>query len=321
MTGNTIGWITYSILKNVSPSQVVSLSIWWNRSRSLSPLFFHANFLFLYDTHLITRKNLFLFFANMPGFLLSVWFNLCAAKLQYQDHYTKEIRKSIVHYLEHEEETKSQLFCKVDGTNDDNCIEGTAKEQNQPSWKSATDWGTIVLNVTAQITPAPAPHETMVIVIVIIWTAIVGIVGLVNSLPMSTRELIVGISVNINLCFFYGAPLSSIAQVCRDRTSESIHIATMVTNILNSCFWTIYGIAILDAFIYVPNGLGAILGFLQVGMVLLFPRKRTSRSPPRTEENALNSSKHRPETTPDIARSANDQVTIPAGCSDKLEGL
>lgn len=144
-------------------------------------------------------------------------------------------------------------------------------EDLQTPWQVATDWGAVVLNVTAQSTPAPAPHETMVMMIVIVWTVIVGIVGLAN-LTASTSELVVGICVNINLFFFYGAPLSSFITVCRDRNSASIHIWTMITNTLNSCFWTAYGLAIGDPFIYVPNGIGAGLGFVQAALVLLFPR-------------------------------------------------
>ena len=46
-------------------------------------------------------------------------------------------------------------------------------ENVQTSWQVATDWGALVLSVTAQTTPAPAPHETMVIFIVIIRLVLV----------------------------------------------------------------------------------------------------------------------------------------------------
>ena len=216
-----------------------------------------------------------------------MWFNLCAAKLQYQDHHAKEIRQSIVRYLE--EETSQQFrhkqstatlraFMQQEGVeteiaDGDAAAEGgEADDHYQTSWQVATDLGALVLSVTAQTTPAPAPHEKMVMIIVILWTILVAIVGLAN-LPSSTNELVVGICVNINLFFFYGAPLSSVVQVFRDRNSASIHMWTMITNTLNSCFWTAYGLAIGDAFIFVPNGIGAVLGFVQIALVVLFPRK------------------------------------------------
>ena len=46
----------------------------------------------------------------------------------------------------------------------------------------------------------------------------------------------------------------------------------MVTNTANCCFWSAYGVALLDPIIYVPNVLGALLGFAQVALVVLFPR-------------------------------------------------
>jgi Sugar efflux transporter for intercellular exchange len=141
----------------------------------------------------------------------------------------------------------------------------------QTPWQTAADLGALVFNVTAQNTPAPAPHETMVMCIIVIWTIIVTIVALAPFTPKTT-ELIVGVAVNINLFFFYGAPLSSILQVFTERNSASIHIRTMITNSLNSCFWTAYGLAVADPFIYVPNGIGAFLGVVQGVLVLLFPR-------------------------------------------------
>ena len=125
--------------------------------------------------------------------------------------------------------------------------------------------------MTAKKTRAPAPHEHMVMGAVIIWTVIFSIIALVD-MTQRTRELIVGVCFNVNLLFFYGAPLSSIAQVLKERNSASIHIWTMVTNTANCCFWSAYGVALLDPIIYVPNGLGASLGFAQVVLVMLFPR-------------------------------------------------
>lgn len=238
-------------------------------------------------------QNLFIFFANSPGFLLSVWFNLCAAKLQYQDHRAKEMRQSFVGFLEassqemHRRRSTTILKTSIqEGLETEPIVEENdapihVDDDFQTPWQTATDLGALVLNVTAQNTPAPAPHEIMVMCIVGIWTIIVSIVVLAPVTP-KTRELIVGITVNINLFFFYGAPLSSIVQVFKERNSASIHITTMVTNTLNSCFWTAYGLAVGDAFIYIPNGTGAILGLMQGILVLLFPRQVAANDTPLT---------------------------------------
>jgi solute carrier family 50 protein (sugar transporter) len=38
-------------------------------------------------------------------------------------------------------------------------------------------------------------------------------------------------------------------------------------------FWCAYGIAVFDMFIAVPNGLGALLGVIQMFLCLVFPRR------------------------------------------------
>jgi solute carrier family 50 protein (sugar transporter) len=48
----------------------------------------------------------------------------------------------------------------------------------------------------------------------------------------------------------------------------------MCTNTLNGIFWAAYGLAILDPFIYVPNGLGAVLGTVQILLCVIFPRRK-----------------------------------------------
>jgi hypothetical protein len=47
----------------------------------------------------LINKNLFVFFANVFGVLLSVWLNLCVTKLQYQDHHTTEMWRSFANFL------------------------------------------------------------------------------------------------------------------------------------------------------------------------------------------------------------------------------
>mmetsp|Transcript_789 Transcript_789/g.1110 ORF Transcript_789/g.1110 Transcript_789/m.1110 type:complete len:122 (+) Transcript_789:758-1123(+) len=84
--------------------------------------------------------------------------------------------------------------------------------------------------------------------------------------------------VNVNLCFFYGAPLSTIHQVLKTKDSSSIHRWTMLMNTANACFWTAFGFGIMDWFITVPNGLGAILGFIQMFLRLVVPSREVSPS-------------------------------------------
>ena len=135
------------------------------------------------------------------------------------------------------------------------------------------DYANFVWDVTAQKTPAPASHELMVIGISSFWLVVFTVVVFTEGiLDFEQRCLIVGILVNLNLIFFYGAPLSKIAIVLETRCSKLIHIPTMIFSLANGALWFIYGIAVGDLFIAVPNGLGAFLGLVQVAMVIIFPR-------------------------------------------------
>jgi solute carrier family 50 protein (sugar transporter) len=246
MLGNCFGWVTYSILLG----------------------------------------NLWIFFANAPGFILSIWLNLGAVKLLYQGHYTTEMRKSLVTYLQKEEEQREQSQRELDITltlGMEHPTEPSKKHANQEepttpiTTTAMTDWATLVWNVTSQTSPAPAPHETMVLGIILIWTVCVSFISFVHSFDDRARVLIVGCLVNLNLVFFYGAPLSTTYTVLSDKKSDSIHIPTMITNTLSASFWTAYGLAVEDPFIYVPNGLGALLGVVQIILCVLFPRSNSSR--------------------------------------------
>lgn len=218
MTGNCLGWVTYSFI----------------------------------------LQNLFIFFANAPGFVLSVWFNMCAVKLQYEDHRAREMRRSFVNFLESSR----------------NNVQQQQQQDGDNAWQKAKDLGKIVVQVTSQQTPAPAGQEKLVMGMVLVWLGVISILSFANF-DANTRQLIVGFVVNANLLFFYGAPLSTIFKVLKTRNSASIHIRTMITNTLNGTFWTAYGFAKTDPFIYVPNGIGAILGVIQFFLCILFPRRPT----------------------------------------------
>ena len=84
---------------------------------------------------------------------------------------------------------------------------------------------------------------------------------------------VVGVFVNINLVFFYASPLQSIFRVIRTHSSDSIHVDSVIMNILNTSFWTIYGIAQNDAIIIIPNALGLLLGMTQGGVCMVYPRR------------------------------------------------
>lgn len=219
-------------------------------------------------TYSFLINNLFVFFGNAPGFCLSVWLNLQAIKLQYGDFHANEIRRSISVAI------GSQTFIgqleAIDKVDDDD----TNLNKNT---RTATELAKVVWDVTAQNTKAPVSHEIIVMCMVLVWVTVISLISFGRSFSSQTKELIVGIIVNCNLLFFYGAPLSTIFLMLKTRSSDSIHRPTMITNTLNGIFWTAFGIAVLDYFISVPNGIGALLGGIQMLLCVIFPRNHSHR--------------------------------------------
>ena len=128
--------------------------------------------------------------------------------------------------------------------------------------------------------------------IVIVWTVVLSTIGfykhyasLNNDSEQSSNannvaQSIVGYVVNFNLVFFYGAPLSAISRVLRTKRCDSLHVPTMIMNTSNAVFWTSYALApqINDPFIYVPNGLGVLLGTIQFFLWMVFPKTANGES-------------------------------------------
>ena len=110
-------------------------------------------------------------------------------------------------------------------------------------------FSTLIWDIAAQKSPAPASHELMVLVISAIWLILIAIVSMGRPyITENARLLTIGIAANLNLLFFYGAPLSKIAIVINTKSSNVIHVGTMVTTLLNGIFWFSYGVAIKNKF-------------------------------------------------------------------------
>jgi len=269
-------------------------------------------------------QNFYVFVPNALGFVLAIWLNIQAIKLQYENHHSVDMQNKIIGALEdldrsrhgwldkHEvtetvehviaEEsipmdiispiTTAPVLEDADKREEGGGPDATTStyqsiggdEENHTSDKSViasvqgateiiVDYASFIWDITAQKTPAPASHEIMVVGISILWLFLITVVVFGQQvLDETTRTLIIGIAVNANLIFFYGAPLSHIANVLETRSSRSIHKPTMITSLMNGTLWFVYGLEVRDYFIVVPNGFGAALGVIQFLLCILYPR-------------------------------------------------
>ena len=223
MTGNCLGWVAYAVAK----------------------------------------QDLFVLFSNAPGLVLSLWLNMGAAKLQYQEMHQKFLQNDASH----------SLHLQIDGGEEeeqDTHAHAHARENDGGSRTNSPRMTNITL-ASASL-PSFTPHEKWVIRVVIIWVITLSTVCFV---PMSVEKQanIIGLIVNINLVVFYGAPLSTILNVISKRNSASIHRRTMRLSLFNSFFWLVYGVALMDIVIFLPNACGFALGVVQLVLCVVFSSK------------------------------------------------
>ena len=241
MTGCTIGWVTYSYLIN----------------------------------------NLFLFFTNAPGLILSVWLNMAAAKLQYSDRISKGMRAAFVELLDR----NRQSFRRLDRGGDELDKENNANDTTNDV-HSFANMKQMALDITIQKAEAPAPHEKIVVGVVTFWVSVISLLYFLQ-LDISQWKYVIGIITNINTCMFYGAPLSTIYTVIKERDSSSIHRPTMIMNTCTAAFLTAFGFGVKDLIIIIPNGIGAILGFIQIFLRLVVPARSSTRTEATTSDQSI----------------------------------
>lgn len=121
-----------------------------------------------------------------------------------------------------------------------------------------------------QLTMVPQVSRTLRILV--LWSFVLLWVGWVHPMTAANAAHTIGLIVNVNLVFFYGAPLNTIFTVIRSKCSDSIHVPTMVLNWCNTSFWIAYGGAQKDFYILIPNACGLFLGLMQGLLCCWYPK-------------------------------------------------
>lgn len=262
--------VIFACLMNAAPIQSLKGALAAGSLGGLNPTpwaFMFGNCLGWVSYSYLT-KDPFVFYANAPGLLLSAWLNISAIKLQYNE----EIILFTPLEMEGEDNNNGDgnTTRQHGDTTQDIIVQCSKKETSAMSSFVQPK----VLSSTMQ--------ERLLYSIALIWLLILSYVGLSQWLPHGQKVNIIGVSSNINLVFFFGAPLSSIAVVLRRRSSEPIHRRTLALNSLNASFWTAYGLAKHDLFISGPNIVGLSLSLFQVLLCVIFPAEMVTV---RTEQS------------------------------------
>ena len=97
-----------------------------------------------------------------------------------------------------------------------------------------------------------------------------------------------GICATVGLVVMYAAPLSTLKKVLVTWDSSSLYWPSCLMAVVCSSLWAAYGLAIGDAFVWVPNAAGLLLSSVQLGIATLVPRLNES-APKLVSETSLTS--------------------------------
>ncbi|GIL53460.1 hypothetical protein Vafri_9061 [Volvox africanus] len=105
--------------------------------------------------------------------------------------------------------------------------------------------------------------------------------GLISCFGLSqeSSQRMWGTSAVVILMCYYVVPLSTMVAIVRTRNAASIYLPLAATAIANGSMWTIYGFAVKDINLWLPNLFGAIIGTLQMVLRLLYGANSDSNDP------------------------------------------
>jgi solute carrier family 50 protein (sugar transporter) len=198
-------------------------------------------------------KNPFVLASNIPGLLVSFWLNAGASKLQYYAQIDNNIDID-------DEDNNNYEAVQVQSSSLSAIAIAIADEESS---QSAT------INVFTS-------QDILLLEVLSLWMTILVGVGWLGICQGKEKE-VVGLLVNINLLFFYAAPLQTMSTVVKKKSSNSIHTLSMFLTTTNAGFWGIYGLAINDIVIYGPNSIGLLLGIIQAILCCMYPKISTNQ--------------------------------------------
>ncbi|KAH6591717.1 hypothetical protein BASA50_008520 [Batrachochytrium salamandrivorans] len=113
--------------------------------------------------------------------------------------------------------------------------------------------------------------------------AFVSFIVLNGAYPART---IMGLVCVMILAVFYSAPLSGFYSVIKNKDASSIDPILAAASLVNGSLWSIYGLALGDAFIWSPNLLGVVFCVVQFVLMAVYPN-RSPYEPPLLQGTAL----------------------------------
>ena len=118
--------------------------------------------------------------------------------------------------------------------------------------------------------PAQAKRIETVMMAMVAIHAVAGTASCFFLPDRAAMASLYGIVNNAILLAYYGAPLSTIGQVLKEKSAASIYFPTVLINGINGLFWSTYALAINDMYLLAPNAIGAVLAGIQTFLCIVF---------------------------------------------------
>ncbi|ETO59122.1 hypothetical protein F444_05929 [Phytophthora nicotianae P1976] len=96
---------------------------------------------------------------------------------------------------------------------------------------------------------------------------------------------VLGCCADVLAITMFGAPLLQLGEVVKTKNSEVIAAPMAISGAINGVLWSIYGVMETDYYVIVPNTISGCLCFVQVFLIVIFPRKSSDDKTHKLLEN------------------------------------
>jgi len=72
---------------------------------------------------------------------------------------------------------------------------------------------------------------------------------------------------------FCAAPLAMVRDVIQTKSSDKMPFPLIMSSFLVTIMWFLYGVAINDSYVWVTNGMGALINLVQLALFVIYPNK------------------------------------------------
>ena len=123
------------------------------------------------------------------------------------------------------------------------------------------------------------------------WISILFVASIILIPSSATSLKMIGGSAAGCSILYYGVPLTSMRDIIHTKDASRLYLPTILINLANSSLWFIYGLALGDVAVYLPNTIGATLTTVQLVLYFMYPSQpKAFDAIEKDEEDPPNSS-------------------------------